>query len=498
MRSRPALAVASIALLAAGCGTTNRYDGHTYQDVLLAARHVMDQYSVANVVGIEEGRVDWVDHDDSVLNQTVSFLTLGSMAHVSDEIEIEVKPVGKRQIDVTVTAGDHYLFAFMPIPIVRGDLEEELQERIRQRLEEMVHAALREEEDRQLRSIGARVDYMTEELALEERRRFGFSQLDDAEIDRFPAPESTRPLGRRIELEPFPRADKPTPADEPTARVASYRDEEPAAEPMPRAHARPGNDPEIEAAPSGPTPEGMVLVPGGIFRMGHANGDADESPEGPVAVGAFFIDRTEISNREYREFIEWLSVSGDHSRCHPEEPAGKSHRPHFWGRTGFDRFNAPDHPVVGIDWFDATSYAAWAGKRLPTEAEWEKAARGTDGRLYPWGETFDPARLNSSSGAGDDLQGTAAVEAYPGGASPYGALSMAGNVSEWCLDTYDEDYYQKRPERNPRNLRPTLGRVLRGGSWKDPRDRIRTSYRNFGRPDRYALYIGFRCARDAR
>ncbi len=97
-----------------------------------------------------------------------------------------------------------------------------------------------------------------------------------------------------------------------------------------------------------------------------------------------------------------------------------------------------------------------------------------------------------------DLQGTAAVEAYPGGASPYGALSMAGNVSEWCLDTYDEDYYQKRPERDPRNIRPALGRVLRGGSWKNPRDRIRTSYRNFGRPDRYALYIGFRCARDAR
>jgi len=232
----------------------------------------------------------------------------------------------------------------------------------------------------------------------------------------------------------------------------------------------------------------LVYVPAGEFLMGSADSDpdasSDEKPQHKVTLDSYFIDRTEVTKDQYQKCVA----------------AGKCAAPLCNG-TG-----QADHPVVCVRWQDATNYCAWAGRRLPTEAEWEKAARGTDGRIYPWGnETVAGNLLNfcdrncsydwRETAVDDGYAGMAPVESYPAGANPYGALDMAGNVWEWVADWYDDNYYASSPAQNPMGSASGQYRVLRGGSWGDRQRDVRAAYRDGGGPDKWIGYVGFRCAR---
>jgi len=216
----------------------------------------------------------------------------------------------------------------------------------------------------------------------------------------------------------------------------------------------------------------MVRVPAGEFIMGSDSGEADEKPVHRVYLDEFFIDKYEVTNEQYNQCVSAGSCSVNKK---------------------YDGFTDPQQPVVGVDWNQADTYCKWAGKRLPTEAEWEKAARGTDRRTYPWGEMIDCSRANY----GDCKHGkTKPVGSYPSGASPYGAMDMAGNVWEWCADWYDENYYKSSPNRNPTGPGSGQYRVLRGGSWYYLPNYLRAASRSGLDPaGRSSGHLGFRCAR---
>jgi formylglycine-generating enzyme required for sulfatase activity len=217
----------------------------------------------------------------------------------------------------------------------------------------------------------------------------------------------------------------------------------------------------------------MVLVPAGEFTMGSNEYD-DEKPPHRVHLDGFYIDKYEVTNALYRRFMD----------------ATNRGAPAYWNDANW---NGASQPVVAVSWLDAEAYCRWAGKRLPTEAEWEKAARGTDGRRYPWGNDWDSSRANSGE---SKLGKTAPVGSYASGVSPYGAHDMAGNAWEWVADWYGKDYYKQSPDRNPQGPRPGRTRVLRGGSWGGSPIHLRASFRNYYlAPDFRYTNVGFRCAR---
>ena len=244
-----------------------------------------------------------------------------------------------------------------------------------------------------------------------------------------------------------------------------------------------------------------VLVPAGSFVMGDDGGAPGELPERTVAVDAFEIDRTEVSNADYEAFVAWVAEHGDAAVRHAEQADGKDHTPRYWksfrpallrstGMADLQRFDdstfrQPDHPVVGVDWFDAHAYCAWAGGRLPTEAEWEKAARGTGGATWPWGDEWTWERCNSGgyerAGERDGWTYSAPVGSYPTGASPYGALDMAGNVAEWTADT---DGAEGAPAGAP---------VTNGGRSNRYPSGVRPAARASWEPTYRAFALGFRC-----
>ena len=224
-------------------------------------------------------------------------------------------------------------------------------------------------------------------------------------------------------------------------------------------------------------PEDMLFVPAGYFVMGEAaDGKRIRSPRLPVFVDGFYIDRCPVTTERYREFLEKIEKSDDHSRCHPDEPRGKSHRP---ARMEDPRNKGENLPMVGIDWFDAYAYAAWAGKRLPQEPEWEKAASWKEDEetklLYPWGNTFDPSRCNSGeTGIGRSTP----VDRFSNNRSPYGVLDMSGNVWEWMMEWFYNYKYTKRLITNPKGPAYGEAHILRGGAWESGRNGVTTIQRS--------------------
>ena len=233
--------------------------------------------------------------------------------------------------------------------------------------------------------------------------------------------------------------------------------------------------------------DGMLLmyVPAGEFLMGAADDDEladdDERPQHTVYLDAFWIDQTEVTNAMYAQCV---AAGG----CEAQDLVDSQ------TRTGY--FEDPayaNYPTTHVSWEEAVAYCTWAGRRLPTEAEWEKAARGTDGRLWPWGNAEpDETRLNFLGNEGGD---TTEVGAYPDGASPYGALDMAGNLYEWTADWYSPTYYAESPSENPVGPAedPDERHSLRGGYFDTSAKYVRVTERDgqsFNRPP----WIGFRCA----
>ena len=222
----------------------------------------------------------------------------------------------------------------------------------------------------------------------------------------------------------------------------------------------------------------MMYVPVGEFAMGSDSGGSDEKPVHTLYLDAFWIDKFEATNALYKKCV-------DAGKCLPSNPTSSYTRSAYYGNSQFDNF-----PVIYVSWDDANKYCTWVGKKLPTEAQWEKAARGMEGRVYPWGNTFDIGKLNSyGSGKGD----TISVGSYLAGASPYGAMDMAGNVWEWVADWYGENYYASSQRNNPTG--PTSGqyRVLRGGPWDGGQDLVRAANRFNLAPDYRYHNVGFRC-----
>jgi formylglycine-generating enzyme required for sulfatase activity len=222
----------------------------------------------------------------------------------------------------------------------------------------------------------------------------------------------------------------------------------------------------------------MVLVPKGEFAMGSKTGFAHEGPVHRVVLDAFYMDKYEVTVGQYARFLEATSLGA----------------PPDWSMM-----NQPAHqkrPVVNMDWSDANRYCRWAGKRLPTEAEWEKAARGMDERMYPWGDDpLDRLRANYGKDTWDNHTALAPVGSLEFGQSPYGIHDLAGNAWEWVSDWYDKDYYGKSPSQNPEGPQEGVTKVLRGGSWYSNLGYLKSTYRFSIKPSARDSDFGFRCAK---
>ncbi len=241
----------------------------------------------------------------------------------------------------------------------------------------------------------------------------------------------------------------------------------------------------------------MVLIPEGSFIYGSREDDKLardwEKPQQTIFLPSFYMDIYPVTNRQYCEFLnqkkpgkkgldEWIDLSG---KWEEEKCRISKKRNNYVIETGYE-----EYPVIFVSWFGAEAYARWAGKRLPYEVEWEKAARGTEGLIYPWGNTFDKSLCNSYEGG---INHTTAVNAYPQGKSPYGCFDMAGNVWEWCADWFDDNNDKTGPSlKGPEG---GSGRVLRGGSWDVPSGGCRAAYRGWAPPALRFDCCGFRLAR---
>lgn len=259
----------------------------------------------------------------------------------------------------------------------------------------------------------------------------------------------------------------PTPTPRPTSTPAPTQ---PPAPTQAGATAAPTEPPKASID----TP--MVEIPGGKFMMGSNDGTADSKPAHEVEVKPFMLDKFEVTNADFKTFIDATGYKTE---------AEKSGASDVWTAYAKDKEN---HPVVKVSWNDAKAFCEWADKRLPTEAEWEFAARGTDGRTYPWGNDFDAKKANVKASG---LRSTAVVGSFPEGASPFGVEDMAGNVLEWTATV---------PEHYPGNTTPSklYGANLfiqRGGDWFDTEQQVTAFYRDANVPIAANDTVGFRCAK---
>lgn len=244
--------------------------------------------------------------------------------------------------------------------------------------------------------------------------------------------------------------------------------------------------------------EAMIVIPGGAFLMGTdmERADAQNRPQHEVVLPAYRVDKYPVTNAQYARFV-----------------AATGHRPPSTWKGGRIPVGELKHPVTLVSWYDAAAYAKWAGKRLPTEAEWEKAGRGTDGRRWPWGEKMDPTRLNTYYNVGS----ATAVTAYPQGASPYGVMDLSGNVNEWTADDFlpykgsdaPPELFQGKVAKALTGKDEAMKvvdlvvvdkryKVLRGGSWKGDPFSTSLFHRNYAWANYASDFYGFRCAADVK
>ncbi len=249
-----------------------------------------------------------------------------------------------------------------------------------------------------------------------------------------------------------------------------------------------------------PARDEMGLIPAGWFLMGSdkkvdRQAYPPELPQRKVYLDAYEIDKFEVTTVQFLKFV----LATDRSPLID------------WRYDGGNFQEAmASHPVMHVSWFDAEAYCAWAGKRLPTSAEWEKAARGEDGRIYPWGN--QPAGLSRANFGRGGLSGPVrdrperlllyppiiSVDKYENAVSPYGIFQMAGNVAEWTADWYDPNYYKTAPDRNPKVPDKGTQKAFRGGGWVDSTPSVRPAQRNGTDPNTKMNWLGFRCVRDAK
>ena len=248
-----------------------------------------------------------------------------------------------------------------------------------------------------------------------------------------------------------------------------------------------------------PTKDEIVLIPDGVFTMGYNIdnkkewGDTDEEPVHKVFLKSYYIDRYEVSASQFSNF---LNQHQKQSSLYFQPGLGVTIEKidsQFRPRAGL-----VNYPVNRASWFGADAYCRWVNKRLPTEAEWEKASRGTDSRVFPWGDEF-PTNERVTFRRKFNLLGFNALEkidSMPAGRSPYGIHHMAGNVWEWVNDWYGDIYYEDSPYANPKGPDSGTSKVLRGGNWYYKAYYMRTTYRFNDKPDAFKNWQGFRCAKD--
>jgi sulfatase modifying factor 1 len=245
----------------------------------------------------------------------------------------------------------------------------------------------------------------------------------------------------------------------------------------------PGTGAEIEAVADRdpgeePIPDEMVTIPAGPFVRGTESGGFDERPQRTIHLDTFSIDRYEVTNHHYQQFV----LATGHRK--PGLPAR-------YAKSG-GKLKGTNQPVVYVSWDDAKEYCRWKGKRLPTEAEWEKAMRGNDGRLWPWGNKEQTNGANWAR-VQDGYEVSAPVGSFQEDMSPYGVMDGAGNAIEWVDDWYDETYYNRSPEQNPPSPEYGTYRVLRGGGYTTTGGDVRITSRSKMMPDFRDEMIGFRC-----